>query len=298
MEAAVSKKRSAAGRGSRYPRGMNKHSSAVAAACRAIDSAETAPSLAVLAKGAGLSPFHFQKVFSATVGLSPKAYALAAREKRARAALRSAGSVTEAIYESGHGSSGRFYERSAGALGMTPTKYRAGGAGETVRFAVGRCALGEFLVAATEKGVCAVFLGGEPGALVRDLQKRFPKARLSGGDAAFERLVARVVGVLEGTGSGAELPLDVRGTAFQRRVWTALRSIPLGKTSTYAEIARRVGAPKATRAVGTAIGANKLAVLIPCHRVVRSGGALSGYRWGVAVKRALLRREGAAILES
>lgn len=298
MEAAVSKKRSAARGPRRYPIGMNKHASAVAAACRAIDSAETPPSLAELAAAAGLSPFHFQKVFTSVAGLSPKAYALAAREKRARAALRSAGSVTEAIYESGHGSSGRFYERAAGALGMTPTKYRAGGAGETVRFAVGRCALGDFLVAATGKGVCAVLLGGDPDALVRDLAKRFPRARLAGGDAAFEALVARVVGVLEGRGTGEGLPLDVRGTAFQRRVWTALRSIPLGKTSTYAEIARRVGAPKATRAVGSAIGANKLAVLIPCHRVVRVGGALSGYRWGVALKRALLTREGAAILEA
>jgi len=292
------KKRSAAARARRYPGGMSKHAPAVAAACRAIDSAEEAPPLAALAKTAGLSPFHFQRVFTAIAGLSPKAYALAAREKRARAALRSAGSVTEAIYESGHASSGRFYERARGALGMAPARFRAGGAGETLRFAVGRCALGEFLVAASAKGVCAVFLGSEPDALVRDLARRFPRARLAGGDAAFEKLVARVVGVVEGRGTGEGLPLDVRGTAFQRRVWSALREVPLGKTATYAEIARRVGAPKATRAVGSAIGANKLAVLIPCHRVVRVGGALSGYRWGVPLKRALLSREGAAILEA
>ncbi len=292
------KKRSVSRRAERYPEAMNKHASAVAAACRAIDSSESAPSLAVLARSAGLSPFHFQRVFSTAVGMSPKAYALAAREKRARAALRGAARVTDAIYESGHSSSGRFYERSAGALGMTPSRFRAGGAGETLRFAVGRCALGDFLVAASSKGVCAVFLGGDPNELTRELSRRFPRAELAGGDAAFERLVARVVGVVEGRGTGEGLPLDVRGTAFQRRVWAALRRIPPGATASYAEIARRVGAPKATRAVAGACGANKLAVLIPCHRVVRAGGGLSGYRWGVAVKRSLLRREGAAILES
>lgn len=294
----MSKKRSAP-RGARgYHDGMNKHAPAVAAACRAIDTAEAPPSLAELARGAGLSPFHFQRVFSASVGMSPKAYALAARDKRAREALRGAGRVTDAIYESGFSSSGRFYARAAGALGMTPSRFRSGGAGETLRFAVGRCALGEFLVAASAKGVCAVFLGADPNRLTRELARRFPKARLAGGDAAFERLVARVVGVVEGQGRGDGLPLDVRGTAFQRRVWSALRRIPLGRTATYAEIARRIGAPKSARAVAGACGANKIAVLIPCHRVVREGGALSGYRWGVAVKRALLRREGAAILEA
>jgi AraC family transcriptional regulator of adaptative response/methylated-DNA-[protein]-cysteine methyltransferase len=174
---------------------------------------------------------------------------------------------------------------------MTPTAYRAGGADTDIRFAVGACSLGAILVARSDRGVCAILLGDDPDRLARDLQDRFPRARLIGGDAGFERWVAKVVGLVEAPGAGLDLPLDVRGTAFQQRVWQALRRVPAGRTVSYADIARRIGAPQSVRAVGQAVGANPLAVAIPCHRVVRSDGALSGYRWGVERKRALLERE-------
>jgi AraC family transcriptional regulator of adaptative response/methylated-DNA-[protein]-cysteine methyltransferase len=199
--------------------------------------------------------------------------------------------VTAAIFEAGYGSNGRFYEKSADVLGMTPSRYRAGGENTDIRFAVGECSLGSILVAASPTGVCAILLGDDPDALARDLQDRFPRAHLLGGDKAFEQLVAKVVGLVEAPGLGLELPLDVRGTAFQQRVWEALRKIPAGSTATYAEIAQRIGAPKSVRAVAQACAANALAVAIPCHRVVRTDGGLSGYRWGVERKRTLLDRE-------
>ena len=202
--------------------------------------------------------------------------------------------VTEAIYGAGFNSSGRFYAASSDLLGMTPSAFRAGGDGASIRFAVGECSLGSILVAATGKGICAIQFGDDPDALVRDLQDRFPKALLVGGDQEFERLVAEVVGLVEAPAHGLDLPLDVRGTAFQQRVWQALRAIPSGSTASYAEIAERIGRPKAVRAVAQACAANPIAVAIPCHRVVRTDGALSGYRWGVERKRALLEREKAA----
>jgi len=177
---------------------------------------------------------------------------------------------------------------------MTPTDFRSGGTGASIRFAVGECSLGAILVAATDKGVCAILLGDDPDRLVRDLQDRFPRARLIGGDRGFAHLVAEVVGFVERPALGLELPLDVRGTAFQRRVWQALREIPVGATASYRDIAERVGAPKAVRAVARACASNVIAVAIPCHRVVRTDGALSGYRWGVQRKRALLAREVAS----
>lgn len=179
-------------------------------------------------------------------------------------------------------------------VGMTPTRFRAGGTGASIRFAVGECSLGSILVAITGKGVCAILLGDDPGALVRDLQDRFPNAELIGGDRDFERLVAQVIGFVEAPALGLDLPLDVRGTAFQQRVWQALRQIPAGSTASYTEVARRIGSPKAVRAVAHACASNALAVAIPCHRVVRKGGGLSGYRWGVERKRALLAREAAS----
>ncbi|HSD60513.1 MAG TPA: methylated-DNA--[protein]-cysteine S-methyltransferase, partial [Burkholderiales bacterium] len=199
--------------------------------------------------------------------------------------------VTEAIYGAGYGSNGRFYETSNQALGMTPTNYRAGGANTEIRFAVGECSLGSIVVAASGRGVCAILLGDDPGDLVRDLQDRFPRASLVGGDAAFEQLVAKVVGFVETPRLGLGLPLDLRGTAFQQRVWRALREIPAGETASYTDIAHRIGSPKSVRAVAQACAANKLAVAIPCHRVVRNDGGLSAYRWGVERKRALLDRE-------
>jgi AraC family transcriptional regulator of adaptative response/methylated-DNA-[protein]-cysteine methyltransferase len=266
----------------------------VAAACRLIEAAEEMPSLAELADAAGLSPFHFHRVFKAVTGLTPKAYATAHRTKRVQDGLKRSATVTEAIYDAGFNSNSRFYETSAGMLGMTPTGYRAGGAGTEIRFALAECSLGSVLVAATGKGVCAILLGDNPEILLRDMQDRFPEARLIGGDAGFEDTVARVIGFVEAPALGLDLPLDVRGTVFQQRVWQALREIPAGATASYADIALRIGSPKSVRAVARACAANALAVAIPCHRVVRSDGGLSGYRWGVERKRTLLTREGGA----
>jgi AraC family transcriptional regulator of adaptative response/methylated-DNA-[protein]-cysteine methyltransferase len=230
-------------------------------------------------------------VFKAITGLTPKAYANAQRGRRVRDGLAGGGSVTQAIYGAGFNSGGRFYANSSGLLGMTPTSFRAGGQGVSIRFAVGECSLGSILVAATSKGVCAILLGDDSDALLRDLQGRFAKADLIGGDCDFEQLVAQVVGFVEAPALGLDLPLDVRGTAFQQRVWQALRDIPCGGTASYSEIAKRIGAPKAVRAVGRACASNPIAVAIPCHRVVRSDGSLSGYRWGIDRKSKLLNRE-------
>ncbi len=263
----------------------------VAKACRIIEESEEEPSLEELADAIGRSASYFHRVFKATTGLTPKDYAAADRAKKVRQGLASGNTVTEAIYDAGFNSSGRFYEKSAGMLGMTPSQYRAGGANEEIRFAVGQTSLGAILVASSKKGVASILLGDDPDELVRNLQDRFPKARLIGADRDYEALVARVVGFVESPGIGLSLPLDVRGTAFQRRVWQALQEIPVGDTVSYVEIARRIGAPKAVRAVAGACSANNLAVAIPCHRVVRNDGSLSGYAWGVQRKRALLDRE-------
>ncbi|OZI47379.1 bifunctional transcriptional regulator/O6-methylguanine-DNA methyltransferase [Bordetella genomosp. 5] len=271
----------------------HQHAALVAQACRLIDASDEIPSLARLAQRAGMSPYHFHRVFKAVTGLTPKAYAAAQQARRVREQLADAGTVTDAIYASGFNSNSRFYASSKERLGMTPRAYKAGGANQEIRFAVAQCSLGALLVAASEAGICAIQLGDDPDALVRSLQDRFPRAALIGADAAFETVVARVVGLVEAPALGASLPLDVRGTAFQERVWQALREIPAGRTVTYADIARRIGAPGAVRAVAQACGANPVAVAIPCHRVVRTDGGLSGYRWGVARKLELLRREGA-----
>ncbi len=267
------------------------HAAAIAAACRMIETAEDLPELATLAAAAGLSPFHFHRVFKAATGVTPRAYAAAHRAGQLRARLGAAATVTEAIYESGFNASSRFYDSAAGLLGMTPTRWRQGGAGEVIRFAIAQSALGAVLVAATAKGICAIQLGDDPEALLRELQDRFPQAELRGGEPGFEALVAQVIGLVENPRQGIDLPLDVRGTAFQQRVWQALREIPAGRTASYAEVAARLGAPAAVRAVAGACAANALAVAIPCHRVVRTDGGLSGYRWGVARKRELLARE-------
>ncbi|MBG7008408.1 bifunctional DNA-binding transcriptional regulator/O6-methylguanine-DNA methyltransferase Ada [Pseudomonas aeruginosa] len=267
----------------------------VAQACRLIETADTPPSLEALAVRLGMSPYHFHRLFKAETGLTPKAYASAFRARRLRERLgQASASVTEAIYESGFNSNSRFYESSSQRLGMLPRDYRDGGAGARIRFAIGQCALGAILVAQSQRGICAILLGEDPDRLLRELQDLFPRAELSGGDAGFERLVAQVVGFVESPGLGLDLPLDVRGTAFQERVWQALREIPPGTTVSYAQVAERIGAPKAVRAVAQACGANRIAVAIPCHRVVRRDGDISGYRWGVERKRELLRREEGA----
>ena len=268
-----------------------QHAAMVTAACRLIDTSECTPSLETLATHAGMSVFHFHRIFKAIMGLTPREYATAQRGERVRGELTRGRTVTAAIYQSGYNSSAQFYVESRQVLGMTPTVYRTGGANADIRFAVGECSLGSILVAQSEIGVCAILLGDDPEVLLRDLQDRFPRATLIGGDAEFEGLVSRVVGFIEAPGLGLNLPLDVRGTAFQQRVWQALQEIPVGSTASYTEIAARIGAPKSVRAVAQACAANPLAVAIPCHRVVRNDGGLSGYRWGIERKRALLQRE-------
>lgn len=265
----------------------------VAELCRLIDAAESPPSLQELADHAGMSLYHLHRLFKAQTGLTPKAYALARRAERVRAGLTTGASVTEAVFAAGYNASSRFYAQSDEMLGMAPGRYRSGGAAVEIRFAIGQCSLGAILVAASERGICAILLGDDPEVLVRDLQDRFPKATLLGGDGDFESWVAQVVGLVEAPGTGLKLPLDIRGTAFQQRVWQALRDIPAGQTASYTEVAKRIGLPKAVRAVAGACAANALAVAIPCHRVVRTDGSLSGYRWGVERKRALLEREAA-----
>lgn len=276
------------------PSTPNRHAALIARACRRIEAAEQPPSLDDLAQDAGLSPFHFHRVFKSATGLTPKAYATAHRANAVRASLaRGKASVTDAIFDAGFNANSRFYEQADAMLGMKPAQYRAGGADARIAFAIGQCSLGAILVARSARGVCAISLGDDPDALLGELQDRFPRAELIGGDAGFERLVAQVVGLIEQPNIGHELPLDIRGTAFQQRVWHALRQIPAGETASYAQIAQRIGSPKSVRAVAGACAANTLAVAIPCHRVVRSDGALSGYRWGVERKRELLSREHA-----
>lgn len=271
-----------------------RQAEAIAKACRMIEEAEELPTLAALASACAMSPYHFHRIFKAVTGVTPKAYGAAHRNKLVRAELAQSPTVTDAIYGAGYNSSGRFYATATKVLGMTPSAYRAGGQDMVIRFAIGECALGAILVAASGKGICAILLGDDPDGLARDLQDRFPKAELIGGDGDFEAWVAKVVGFVESPQLGLDLPLDVRGTAFQQRVWQALCAIPVGSTASYAEIARRIGAPKAVRAVAQACAANRIAVAIPCHRVVRNDGSLSGYRWGVERKRDLLAREAAA----
>ncbi|MBL3595004.1 bifunctional DNA-binding transcriptional regulator/O6-methylguanine-DNA methyltransferase Ada [Rhodovulum sulfidophilum] len=264
----------------------------VAEACRLIEASDEMPKLDELAARIGMSPYYFHRQFKAITGLTPKQWAAAHRSRRVRAELTDqTASVTGAIYGAGFNSNSRFYEQSNKVLGMTPTAYKNGGKDAEIRFAVAQSSLGAILVAQSAKGICAITLGDDPDELVRGLQDLFPKANLIGGDAGFESLVARVVGFVEAPQIGLDLPLDIRGTAFQERVWQALRQIPPGQTASYAEIARRIGEPKAVRAVAQACGANKIAVAIPCHRVVRNDGALSGYRWGVERKKALLEKE-------
>ncbi|MGE1091991.1 bifunctional DNA-binding transcriptional regulator/O6-methylguanine-DNA methyltransferase Ada [Pseudomonas zeae] len=271
-----------------------QHAATVATACRQIEMAENPPALNELAETAGLSPFHFHRVFKAATGLTPRAYAAAHRSRRVRERLADGNSVTDALYDAGFNSNSRFYESANQLLGMKPGDYRAAGQNNDIHFAVGQCSLGAILVAQSERGVCAILLGDDPHQLVCDLQDQFRKANLIGADSGFEQLIAKVVGFIEAPAIGLDLPLDVRGTAFQERVWQALREIPLGSTASYAEIAQRIGAPTSMRAVAQACGANRLAVAIPCHRVVRSDGNLSGYRWGVERKRQLLERETSA----
>ena len=278
------------------PRGLSAdgvNAEIVARACRTLARSDEAPSLSALAAAAELNPSHFQRVFKRVTGLSPKAYADAVRAERVRDGLSGSGTVTAAMLDAGYASPSRFYAAAPHALGMAPKRWRTGGVGETLRFAVGACALGAILVASSEKGIAAILLGDDPDALVRDLQDRFRQATLVGGDADYERLVARVIAHVERARGQLDLPLDLRGTVFQKQVWHALKTVPAGAKTSYSEIAVALGAPKAVRAVAMACAANHIAVVIPCHRVVRRDGELSGYRWGIERKRILLDREAA-----
>lgn len=263
--------------------------------CRAIErrleGGDAAPSLEELARVSGLSVFHTHRLFKAITGVTPKAYASSLRARRVRGALSKEVSVTRAIYEAGFGSSGRFYASSKEILGMKPSAYRGGGQAETIRFALGRCSLGAILVAFTERGLCAISLGNDERELESELGRLFPKAALERADAAYQRQLRRVIALVEKPSVGLDLPLDVRGTAFQERVWQALSKVPAGQKLTYTELAKLVGTPRAVRAVASACAANRLAVAIPCHRVIGSNGKLSGYRWGMDRKRELLERE-------
>jgi AraC family transcriptional regulator, regulatory protein of adaptative response / methylated-DNA-[protein]-cysteine methyltransferase len=266
----------------------------VAKACQTIEESDEWVKLDVLADEAGLSPHHFHRLFKSVAGVTPRAYGEAHRAKRVREELVQSPSVTDAIYGAGFSSSSRFYEKASKTLGMTPTDYRAGGDGLAIRYGFGQSALGIVLVAATARGICFIALGDAPDELERDLRGRFSKAILNSGDTGFERWIAEVVAFVDVPKLGLGLPLDLRGTAFQIRVWQALQDIPLGKTASYGAIAARLGAPKSARAVARACATNPVAVAVPCHRVVGRDGALTGYRWGLKRKRTLLDREAKA----
>ena len=273
------------------PHSLDINTEKVAQACRLLETAELTPNLDTLAESVGLSKYHFQRVFKNITGLTPKAYAQAHRAQKLREQLHEGHPVTEAIYSAGYNANSRFYAEANKMLGMTATQFRKGGTNTTIKFALGECSLGSILVAQSDRGICAIQLGDEPQPLLQELQDRFPKAELIGADKKFEQTVAHVISFIETPALGLDLPLDIRGTAFQQRVWQALTEIPLGTTASYSEIAQRIGAPKAFRAVAMACGANSLAVVIPCHRVVRNDGNLSGYRWGVERKQILLKNE-------
>jgi len=272
-----------------------RHADMVAAACRYIEAEEEMPELEDIARAVGASASHFHRLFKAFTGMTPKEYSDAHRGRKVRSALEAQHtSVTNAIYEAGYNSSSRFYEASDKVLGMKPSSYKSGGQNETIRFAIGQSSLGAVLAAESAKGVCAILMGDDPHELIIDLEKRFPNAELIGADRHFEDHIAQIIGFVENPRIGLDLPLDLRGTVFQERVWQALREIPFGKTVSYSELAQMIGLPKSTRAVAQACGANKIAVAVPCHRVVRNDGGLSGYRWGVERKRELLEKENQA----
>lgn len=273
------------------PDDVSRDERAVLAAIAAIKAAEQPLALAALAAETGYSPSHFQRVFTRHTGLSPAAYARALMAERAADALSGEGSVTAAIYVAGYSGPSRFYEATEGRLGMAPSAWSNGGKGVTIRWAVVPTSLGQMLVAATDKGVCRLSFGEGRAALA----ERFPHADLCEGGADFARLLEQVIAAVETPGDFAHIPLDVKGTAFQEAVWRELQRIPAGETRTYAELAAAAGKPRAVRAAGSANGANNVAVLIPCHRVIRTGGALGGYAYGLEIKRKLLEREGAVL---
>jgi AraC family transcriptional regulator of adaptative response/methylated-DNA-[protein]-cysteine methyltransferase len=274
----------------RDPAPRERQARLVAAARARLESAEGPVALAALAAAAGMSPSHFHRLFKRQVGLTPQQYAAACRLRRFDEEVRGGATVTEAIYEAGYSSSSRLYE-GGGALGMTPSQLRRGGEGLRIAFVIRPCALGQALIAATQRGICALFLADEAPGLEAELRARFPRAAIAPAGAELEELAGAVAKLIDGAPVAPDVPLDLMGTAFQQRVWRALREIDPGTTTTYAALARRIGAPGAVRAVGTACGANPVSVLVPCHRVLRGDGGLGGYRWGLGRKKALLARE-------
>ncbi len=274
-----------------------QHAARISAVCRHIEQALEELSLNDLAAFAGMSPSHLHRVFRTITGLTPKRYAAGHRAKAIQRQLPESRTITEAIYDVGYNSDSRFYASSNIMLGMTPSTFRAGGRGVEIHFAVGQSKLGSILVAQSDRGICAILLGDDPLKLIHELEDRFPRASLVGGDSRYEQLVAQVVGFVEAPATGLDLPLDIRGTAFQQRVWQALRALPVGSTATYTDVAKALGLPRSVRAVAQACAANALAVAIPCHRVIRSDGTLSGYRWGLERKKLLLAREAEALLQ-
>jgi AraC family transcriptional regulator of adaptative response/methylated-DNA-[protein]-cysteine methyltransferase len=269
----------------------SQRSGRIAEACRLIETAEAPLRLADLATAVGLSPYHFHRQFTAALGITPKAYAEAVRAGRVRDALPRTATTTDAIFEAGFNSTGRFYASAPETLGMSARAFRAGGSDEAIRYKTAACTLGQVLVAASERGVCAILLGDAADNLHAALRAQFPAAHLAEADTRFSSVIEAVIALVDMSSASFDLPLDIRGTAFQCRVWKALRDVPSGETVTYTDIARAIGAPRAVRAVAGACAANRLAVAVPCHRVVRRDGSLSGYRWGVERKRALLAKE-------
>lgn len=268
---------------------------AIARVCKAVDEAEEAPKLEEMARIAGLSPFHFHRVFKAETGVTPAAYASAVKDRRAKAALNGGASVTEAVFDAGYGASSRFYAKSRSRFGMAPVVWKNRGAGEHIRVAVAPCSLGQVLVATTDKGVCALELGDDRQKMLDWFAERFSAAETVVDDAGLADTVEAIVALIDDprNAPAPDLPLDVRGTAFQQQVWDALRRIPAGETWTYGQLAEHLGRPTAARAVGAACGQNRVAVIIPCHRVVGSDGSLTGFAYGVERKKALLKAEGA-----
>jgi AraC family transcriptional regulator of adaptative response/methylated-DNA-[protein]-cysteine methyltransferase len=274
----------------------DRHIAAIGRACALIRARDELPSLAELADAAGISRFHFHRVFKQITGATPREWGKAHRLGRFADRLDAGEGVAEAAYGAGFGASSRAYEAAPNGLGMTPAARRRGGRGETIRYTVVSTWLGWAIVAATERGICMTALADSRAALESDLRRRFPSADLLPADAALAGWAERVVRYITRPGDALDLPLDIRGTAFQARVWRALQKIPPGKTATYSEIAAALGQPQSVRAVAQACASNKLAVVVPCHRVVRRDGDLAGYRWGIERKRALLDRERGAVM--
>ena len=261
-------------------------------ACRYIEQAAQPPALSELSQLVGLSPYHFHRVFKEVTGVTPRAYAAGRRAATVREKLRAGKTISGAVYDAGYGANSRFYAESDPLLGMRPKAFRAGGAGEQIRYSVRSCSFGSLLLAATDKGICSLQLGDDAATLTAALCREFPGAKVAAADTEFEAWVEAALELVnQGRQSAAELPLDIRGTAFQQRVWAALQTIPRGSTATYREIAEQIGSPSAARAVARACASNRIAIVIPCHRVVPTAGGSGGYRWGAERKAALLARE-------